>query len=105
VKAEFLLAARDHDVSREAAGDAFLLAQTLESWKTVEVSDDGVVSGFDEDFFKALKEAKPFLFAAANGDGGNDGRDSIGAGNRGGAGETEADKAARMKKLFPSLPG
>jgi len=63
VKAEFLTAAADAGISKDARNDAFVLAQTLEDWSSVEVDDDGNVKGFDDAFFTTLKEAKPFLFA------------------------------------------
>jgi hypothetical protein len=64
VKAEFLTAAADAGISKDARNDAFVLAQTLEDWATVEVDDDGNVKGFDDTFFATLKEAKPFLFSS-----------------------------------------
>jgi hypothetical protein len=83
-KAEFLVQASDHGISREARHDAYLLASTLESWKSVEVQEGGNVTGFDDSFFDELKESKPFLFKSEEiQDQGDGGRGSIGAGNRG----------------------
>lgn len=42
---------------------AFLLAQTLEGWDEIQVADDGSVTGLDEEFFKAMKETKSYLFS------------------------------------------
>ena len=44
LKAEFKLMAQEAGIASEAREDAFVLAQTLDEWKDVEVSDDGDVS-------------------------------------------------------------
>lgn len=100
-KAEFLSQAVDQGVRREARDDAYLLAQTIDSWSDVQVDDDGKVTGFDEDFFKTLKETKPFLFAPAGKDG-DAGLGDIGAGQRGGADSDEA-KLADLKDKYSAL--
>jgi hypothetical protein len=93
IKAEFLMAAKDHDIRPGAAQDAYVLAQTLENWSNVEIDDAGVVSGFDDDFFKDLKDQKSFLFeTAAAGD--------IGAGNRSGGGD---DGKEDLRSKYPAL--
>lgn len=91
VKAEFLTAAADAGISKEARNDAYVLAQTLEDWKSVEVDDDGNVTGFDAAFFETLKEAKPYLFASAEGSGVPD----VGAGRSGGG----KDGNSRLQEL------
>ncbi len=97
VKAEFLIQAAKQGVTY--ADDAFDLAQKLGDDWDVEVDDDGNVTGIDEDLFKALKKAKPFLWAAENGAGGD-----IGAGRRN-AGDKGAARAEELHKKYPALPG
>lgn len=100
-KAEFLSEAVNHQINREARDDAYLLAQTLEEWGNVDVNDEGVVTGFDDAFFDALKEAKPYLFATAEGEGGN-GLGDIGAGQRGG-GDSDSAKLQDLKNKYSAL--
>lgn len=74
IKAEFVVAANKAGVS--APADAYVLAKTMDIWTQVELAesgDDVEVKGFDDDFFKTLKEQKPFLFATAGGQGGDQG--------------------------------
>ncbi len=97
-KAEFLSSAVDHKLRREARADAYLLAPTLEAWESVEVDDNGNVSGFDDAFFEELKEKKPFLFEP-EGDGS---LGDIGAGRSGGKDSNEA-KLAALKQHYPIL--
>lgn len=97
-KAEFLSSAVDHKIRKEARDDAYLLAPTLEAWSSVEVGDDGNVSGFDDAFFEELKEKKPFLFEP-EGDGS---LGDIGAGRRGGNDSDDA-KLAALKQHYPVL--
>lgn len=99
--AEFIVAAKEHGVS--VPGDAFVLAQTLDLWDSVEYdSEDHTVSGFDEGFFKSLKEAKPFLFAE-EGDDSNGSRGS--AGVKAGGKRVDAKKAKdeEVRKRYPIL--
>lgn len=99
VKAEFLTAASDAGISKEARGDAFVIAQTLEIWKGVEVDDEGEVTGFDDSFFDELKEKKAYLFT--EGETREDRNDDIGGG-AGGGGKGNADQAELAKK-YPAL--
>lgn len=101
LKAEFLLAAMDHGIRKEARSDAYLLAPTVDSFSAVEVSDDGKVTGFDDAFFEELKENKPYLFEP-EGDDGDGSRGDIGAGRRG-ASKTDADKVADLRTTYPAL--
>ena len=66
LKAEFVIAANKAGVS--APADAYVLAKTMDIWTQVELvesGDDVEVKGFDEDFFKQMKEQKPYLFVTA----------------------------------------
>lgn len=92
-RAEFLLAAVDHNVRKEAREDAYLLGPTLDAWAEVAISDDGKVNGFDDTFFEELKEKKPYLFEADGASNGN-GRGDIGAGRRG-----DGKKPSREEEL------
>lgn len=100
-KAEFLSQAVDQGVRREARDDAYLLAQTIDSWSDVQVDDDGKVTGFDEEFFKTLKETKPFLFAPEGKDG-DGGLGDIGAGQRGAA-DSDDVKLADLRDKYSAL--
>lgn len=102
LKAEFLTAAVDHNIRKEARTDAYLLAPTLEAYEGVEVSDEGVVAGFDDAFFEELKEKKPYLFEPD--DQGDSGRGDIGAGRRGGS-DKGGDEATRLRDTYPALRG
>lgn len=93
LKAEFLLAAKDAGVKAGAGNDAYVLAQTMDVWQDVAIGDDGEVTGFTPEFFKELKESKPFLFEApVSGD--------IGAGAHG-EGESSSDEDLLSK--YPAL--
>jgi hypothetical protein len=96
IKAEFLVAAKEHGV--RYTSDALALARNLDLWKEVDITDDGVVHGLDDDFFESLKEAKPFLFEAPEPK-----TPDIGAGRRGGA--SNQDKQAELAQKFPALRG
>lgn len=103
LKAEFKLMAQEAGIGSEAREDAFVLAQTLDEWKDVEVSDEGEVSGLDKDFFEELKKAKPFLFAAPT----DDDQDDAGPGNigqRSSGGKKKADDES-LKQKYPALQG
>lgn len=103
LKAEFKLMAQEAGIASEAREDAFVLAQTLDEWKDVEVSDDGDVSGLNEDFFEDLKKAKPFLFAKPADEEGDEGPGNIGQRSGGRRKETEDEEA--LKKTYPALQG
>ena len=97
VAAEFKLAAAKVGIT--APDDALVLAKTMPLWSQVELSEeDGnvKVSGFDEAFFKELKDAKPFLFTStsANSD--------VGAG-AGAGGGTNKNSPEHLSELFPAL--
>lgn len=100
-RAEFLLAAVDHNVRKEAREDAYLLGPTLETWAEVAISDDGKVSGFDDAFFEELKEKKPYLFEAEGSSTGN-GRGDIGAGRRG-DGNGKPTREEELKQKYRAL--
>lgn len=98
LRAEFLIAAVKAEV--KLPNDAFVLAQTLEDWKSVEVSDDGNVTGLDEAFFETLKEAKPFLWGEDDDGSGTDiGAGATGAGKKG----SVAAREEELKTKYPSL--
>lgn len=89
LRAEFMLAAVKADVAH--GEDAFVLAHGLDEWDGVEIKDDGSVTGFDDAFFAALKEAKPFLFKQED--------DGTGRGTDAGAGHRGGNKPDRAKEL------
>jgi hypothetical protein len=100
IRAEFVVQASKAEVSSPA--DAYVLAKTMEIWtqvELVEANDDVTVSGLDEDFFKQLKEAKPFLFEQ-NGQGG--GKD-LGGGAGGGKREADSLSPTELSKTYPAL--
>lgn len=101
LKAEFLLAALDHNVRKEARNDAYLLAPTLDAFESVQVDEDGKVVGFDEDLFTELKEKKPYLFEPENDAGAGSGGD-IGAGRRSG-GDSDSAAVAKLRETYPAL--
>lgn len=101
VKSEFLLAAKDHDIESDAATDAYTLAQTMTIWEEVDIDESGVVTGFDDAFFTALKEAKPFLFKQAGGTGGSG---DIGGGARGGDGKIKPGSEEDLRSKYSGLP-
>lgn len=105
IYAEFKLAASDAGIRRDAIGDAFVIAQRLgkEDW-AVEVSDDGEVSGIDEDLFTTLKEKKPFLFAEDSEEDEDEGAGNIGA-RAGGKSKATANRADELRKKYPALSG
>jgi len=96
-RAYFIMEATKHDVA--FVEDAFALAPSLEGWQDVEVQDDGTVTGFDDAFFEAMKEAKPFLFKVED-----DGQGRPGSANAGtpGSGDTK-DRAKELASKYPSL--
>jgi len=96
-RAEFKLAAGSHNVAY--LDDAYEIAQKLDIWEGVEISDDGEVTGFDDTFFEELEKAKPFLFKGEVEDDGK-GRD-IGAGRR--STNNKPDREAELKATFPAL--
>jgi hypothetical protein len=102
VRAEFLVAAAEAGIDKTARGDAFLLAQTMESWAQIEVDEEGKVSGFDEAFFTELKEAKPFLFAKEEEE--DESERDLGGGRPRGKGKGN-DKTADMVQKYPALSG
>jgi ElaB/YqjD/DUF883 family membrane-anchored ribosome-binding protein len=72
-KSEFVVRASAAGVSSPA--DAYVIAKTMPIWTQVELvenGDDVEVKGFDDDFFKEMKEQKPFLFATAGAQQGGD---------------------------------
>jgi hypothetical protein len=103
LKAEFKLMAQEAGIGSEAREDAFLLAQTLDEWKSVEVSDEGEVEGLDKDFFEELKKAKPFLFAAPADDDDDSGPGNIG--QRSSGGKKKSDEEATLRSKYPALQG
>lgn len=97
LRAEFIVAATQAKVA--FTDDAFALAPTLDIWEGVEIKDDGSITGLDDAFFEALKEAKPFLWAA------DDEEDRIpdgAAGARGGD-KGHAARTTELKEKFPAL--
>jgi hypothetical protein len=96
LKAEFLLAAQDYSIRKEARQDAFLVAQSLDLWEDVDIDEKGVVSGLTKQFFEDLKKAKPYFFEEPS----NDDR-NIGAGARGGKGGN--DRETELKGKFSAL--
>lgn len=101
IKANFLLAATKYEV--EFGEDAYALAQSMEGWGAVEVKEeDGTVSGFDEDFFKELKEKKPFLFKQPEVDDQGNPIPSANAGAQGPPAGTKT-QAEKLAELYPAL--
>lgn len=101
VRAEFVAEAAKAGVS--APADAYVLAKTMEIWTQVELveeNDDVTVKGFDEDFFKELKQAKPYLFAEEQGGAG--GRD-LGGGAGGGNRDDAKSKDDKLLTDYPAL--
>lgn len=96
VKAEFMLAAANAGI--KFGEDAFALAQTTDLWTSVEVDDEGQVSGFDDAFFAELKTQKPYLFEEAKAK-----IPDAGAGAHGEAGEKNSLQELAAK--YPSLRG
>jgi hypothetical protein len=90
LKAEFLIAAKDHNV--KYPHDAYALVQDLKEWETVDIGEDGVVEGIDDTLFDVLKTSKPFLFDQP-------GAADIGAGNRS-QGKNDAEE---IRAKFPAL--
>lgn len=102
LKAEFKLMAQEAGIGSEAREDAFILAQTLDEWKAVEVSDEGEVTGLDKDFFEELKKAKPFLYAAPADDDEDQGPGNIGQRSSGGKKKNDDEV---LKQKYPALQG
>jgi hypothetical protein len=97
IKAEFLLAAMGNGLTnREAAADAFIIAQAMDLWEGVEIDDEGHVSGFDEAFFKTLKEKKSYLFDKEPGTG------DAGAGA--GGGNKQITDEQKLREQYSGLP-
>lgn len=97
LKAHFMLAAADSGVTKATVEDAFLLARSMPEWDDVSVGEDGTVSGLDEGFFTALKEAKPYLFASEGGP-------PPTPGIKPGAGGGPPDPASKAKALAEKYP-
>lgn len=100
LKAEFKVQAQEAGVPRDRIEDAFALAQTLEEWGEVEVSDDGEVDGLGEDFFNELKEKKPYLFSDEEGD---EDQDAGGAGAGAHGKKGRVDRKAKLKEQYSAL--
>lgn len=79
---------------------AFTIAQSLENWEGVEVDDSGNVTGLDDDYFEAFKEAKPYLFGQPTGDEAPPTTPRINPGATGGTGD-ETDETLRRR--YPAL--
>lgn len=94
VKSEFVIAASKAGVAIPM-DDAFQVAQTLEGYAPEVDEDTGSVSGFDDDFFKAFKAAKPYVFAKAGSS------SDIGAGASGGG--AKPSKEDELRQNYPSL--
>lgn len=106
LQAEFKLAAMSQGVA--LPNDALILAQAIpDLWENVEISEEGVVTGFDDAFFKTLKEQKPFLFGQKEGATPPPG--DIGAGAQGGAGTQIGDsrvdpaRQTQLRQRYPIL--
>jgi hypothetical protein len=95
VKAEFTISANRAGVVIPI-DDAFQVAQTLEEYSPEVDEEKGTVSGFDDDFFKAFRNAKPYVFAKPAGQ-------DIGVGAGGGGNNKEAARETELKELYPSL--
>lgn len=92
LKASFMVQAAGKVVDAE---DAFVIAQTTELWKDVELNEEtGDVSGLDDKFFEDLKKAKPHLFATQQG-----GQD-LGAGRQGGG---DTDTSGELAQKYAAL--
>lgn len=101
-KSEFVVKASAAGITSPA--DAYVIAKTMDIWTQVELVEDGddaEVKGFDDDFFKELKEKKPFLFATAGGQQGG-GDLGAGAGNSDKGGQGRLSEEELLKK-FPAL--
>lgn len=100
-KSEFVVKASAAGVTSPA--DAYVIAKTMPIWTQVELvenGDDVEVKGFDDEFFKELKEQKSFLFAAAGGQqGGSD--QGAGAPNNDRTGGRLAED--NLLKSYPAL--
>jgi hypothetical protein len=95
IKSEFVIAASKAGVAIPME-DAFQVAQTLESYNPEVDDDKGTVSGFDDDFFKGFKEAKPYVFAKAA-------TPDIGAGASGGGANKDQTREQDLREKYPSL--
>ena len=96
IRAEFMLAAANKGV--RFGDDAFALAKTMEGWSSIEVSDEGRVSGLDDAFFEELKTQKPYLFEEAKTP-----IPDAGAGAHGAPGEKNSPQELTAK--YPALRG
>ena len=99
IKSEFKVLAHDAGIPTERLEDAFALAQIQENWKDVAVDDQDTVSGLDETFFEELKEAKPYLFATEEDEGGTGDAGAAARSNKGG----KKDRKEELKQKFPAL--
>jgi hypothetical protein len=99
LRAEFTIAASKNGVAY--IEDALEIAKSLDIWDPQIDDEKETVSGFDEDFFKELKERKPYLFSDAKPKGAGD----IGAGANGdgGAGTKAQQKEAKLRQDYPAL--
>lgn len=100
-KSEFVVKASAAGVTSPA--DAYVIAKTMPIWTQVELvenGDDVEVKGFDDEFFKELKEQKSFLFAAAGGQQGGDLGGGAPNNDRGGQGRLAEDK---LLTNYPAL--
>jgi ElaB/YqjD/DUF883 family membrane-anchored ribosome-binding protein len=100
-KSEFVVKASTAGITSPA--DAYVIAKTMPIWTQVELvenGDDVEVKGFDDDFFKEMKEQKPFLFTAAGGQQGGD----LGGGapNSDRGGNTRLSEDSLLKE-YPAL--
>ena len=96
IRAEFMLAAVNKGV--RFGDDAYALAKTMEGWSSVEVSDEGKVSGLDDAFFEELKTQKPYLFEEPK-----TAIPDAGAGAHGAPGEKNSPQELAAK--YPALRG
>ena len=99
MKADFKLGAVEAGIPKSMVEDAFLIAQSLESWKGVEIKD-GAVTGLDEDFFAKFKEEKPHFFPEGSSD---QGAGDIGAGAGGGKGKKPDLEESKLRSRYSGL--
>lgn len=100
-KSEFVVKASAAGVTSPA--DAYVIAKTMPIWTQVELvenGDDVEVKGFDDNFFEELKKEKPFLFATAGGQQGQDLGGGAPNNDRSGQGRLSEDK---LLKDYPAL--
>lgn len=100
-KSEFVVKASAAGVTSPA--DAYVIAKTMPIWTQVELveeNDDVTVKGFDDDFFEEMKKEKPFLFATAGGQQGQDLGGGAPNSDRGGKDRLSEDS---LLKQYPAL--